>query len=95
MFWCLTVARGCDVLRRGLTDTALNILYWPLGPTMRRQVIALNGGWVKPLTEALSAILLIPLTATLSGRGLAFTISGNLHRLADLHLPRQSHDRVI
>ncbi len=76
MFWCLTVARGCDVLRRGLTDTALNILYWPLGPTMRRQVIALNGGWVKPLTEALSAILLIPLTATLSGRGLAFTISG-------------------
>lgn len=76
MFWCLTVARGCDVLRRGLTDTALNILYWPLGPTMRRQVIALNGGWVKPLTEALTAILLIPLTATLSDRGLALTISG-------------------
>lgn len=76
MFWCLTVARGCDVLRRGLTDTALNVLYWPLGPTMRRQVIALNGGWVKPLTEALSAILLIPLTATLSDRGLALTISG-------------------
>ena len=76
MFWCLTVARGCDVLRRGLTDTALNVLYWPLGPTMRRQVIALNGGWVKPLTEALAAVLLIPLTATLSDRGLALTISG-------------------
>lgn len=76
MFWCLTVARGCDVLRRGLTDTALNVLYWPLGPTMRRQVIALNGGWVKPLTEALAAVLLIPLTATLSDRDLALTISG-------------------
>ena len=76
MFWCLTVARGCDVLRRGLTDVALNLLYWPLGPAMRRQVIALNGGWVKPLTEALAAVLLIPLTATLSDRGLALTISG-------------------
>jgi ATP:ADP antiporter, AAA family len=76
MFWCLTVARGCDVLRRGLTDAALNVLYWPLGPSLRRQVIALNGGWVKPLTEALAAVLLIPLTATLSDRGLALTISG-------------------
>lgn len=76
MFWSLTVARGCDVLRRGLTDPALNVLYWPLGPAMRRQVIALNGGWVKPLTEALAAVLLIPLTATLSDRGLALTISG-------------------
>ena len=74
MFWCLTLARGCDVLRRGLTDTALNILYWPLGPALRRQVIALNGGWVKPLTEAFAAVLLIPLTATLSDRGLALTI---------------------
>ncbi len=76
MFWCLTVARGCDVLRRGLTDAAINVLYWPLGPAMRRQVIALNGGWIKPLTEALAAVLLIPLTATLSDRGLAITISG-------------------
>ena len=76
MFWCLTCVRGCDVLRRGLTDAAINILYWPLGPVMRRQVIALNGGWVKPLTEALAAVLLIPLTATLSARDLALTIIG-------------------
>ena len=76
MFWCLTCVRGCDVLRRSLTDTAINVLYWPLGPAMRRQVIALNGGWVKPLTEALAAVLLIPLTATLSARGLALTIAG-------------------
>lgn len=76
MFWCLTVVRGCDVLRRGLTDAALNVLYWPLGPSMRRQVIALNGGWVKPLTEALAAVLLIPLATTLSARGFALTISG-------------------
>ncbi|MDA0809155.1 MAG: Npt1/Npt2 family nucleotide transporter [Planctomycetota bacterium] len=75
MFWCLTLARGCDVLRRSLTDTAVNILYWPLGPALRRQVIALNGGWVKPLTEAFAAVLLIPLTATLSDRGLALTIA--------------------
>jgi len=75
IFWCLTLVRGCDVLRRGLTDTALNVLYWPLGPALRRQVIALNGGWVKPLTEAFAAVLLIPLTATLSDRGLALTIA--------------------
>lgn len=75
MFLCLTLARGCNVLRRGLTDTALNVLYWPLGPALRRQVIALNGGWVKPLTEAFAAVLLIPLTATLSDRGLALAIA--------------------
>lgn len=75
MFWCLTVTRGCDVLRRGLTDTALNVLYWPLGPALRRRVIAMNGGWIKPLSEAFAAVLLFPLTATLSSRGLAFAIT--------------------
>lgn len=75
MFWCLTITRGCDVLRRGLTDTALNVLYWPLGPALRRRVIAMNGGWIKPLSEAFAAVLLFPLTATLSSRGLAFAIT--------------------
>ncbi|NQV26452.1 MAG: hypothetical protein HQ518_19015 [Rhodopirellula sp.] len=74
MFWCLTMARGCDVLRRGLTDTAMHLLYWPLGPAVRRQVIALSGGWIKPLTEAVAAIILIPLAATLSDRELSLMI---------------------
>lgn len=90
MFWCLTITRGCDVLRRGLTDTALNILYWPLGPRLRRRVIAMNGGWVKPLSEAFAAVLLFPLTATLSARGLAFAIA-SLCILWLLATWRQSH----
>lgn len=62
----LTIARGSDVLRRSLTDPALNLLYWPLAPRLRRQTIAFIGGWVKPLVEATGALLLIPLSAHLS-----------------------------
>ena len=63
MFWWLTFARGCDTIRRSVTDPAINILYWPLNQNVRRQAIAFNGGWVKPLSEALTAVLLIPLAA--------------------------------
>ncbi len=71
MFWWLTFARGCDTVRRSVTDPAINILYWPLKPSVRRQVIAFNGGWVKPLSEAMTAVLLIPLAAILTDQGLA------------------------
>ena len=76
MFWWLTAARGCDTMRRGVTDPTLNILYWPLKPELRRQVIALNGGWIKPLAEAMTALLLIPLAASLTDRWLAAVILG-------------------
>ncbi|MDA0591282.1 MAG: hypothetical protein O2820_23570 [Planctomycetota bacterium] len=74
MFWWLTAARGCDTIRRGVTDPTLNILYWPLKPELRRQVIALTGGWIKPLAEAMTALLLIPLAASLTDRWLAIII---------------------
>lgn len=76
MFWWLTAARGCDTMRRGVTDPTLNILYWPLKPELRRQVIALNGGWIKPMAEAMTALLLIPLAASLTDRWLAAVILG-------------------
>ena len=71
MFWWLTFARGCDTIRRSVTDPAINILYWPLNQSIRRQAIAFNGGWVKPLSEALTAVLLIPLAAALTQQGRA------------------------
>lgn len=75
-FWGLTIARGCDVLRRGLTDAAIHVLYWPLSPAFRRQVIAFTGGWVKPVVEASAAALLIPLAVHLPQRGLSLLIVG-------------------
>ncbi len=71
MFWWLAFARGCDTIRRSVTDPAINILYWPLNQNVRRQAIAFNGGWVKPLSEALTAVLLIPLAAALTQQGRA------------------------
>ena len=44
IFLWLTAARGCGTVRRKVTDPAINILYWPLKPHVRRQVITLNGG---------------------------------------------------
>lgn len=76
LFCWLTAARGCDTVRRGVMDPAISILYWPLRPELRRQVIALNGGWIKPLAEAMTALLLIPLAASLTIRQLAAVILG-------------------
>lgn len=75
MFWRLSIARGCDVLRRGLADSALNVIYWPLGPGVRRQVIALCTGWIKPLTEAVAAVLLIPLAVGLTHQAFSLVIT--------------------
>ncbi len=74
MFWGLTIARGCDVLRRGITDAAIHVMYWPLGPGNRRQLIALNGGWVKPASEAATAMLLIPIVARVGDATLCMII---------------------
>lgn len=76
MFWGLTIARGCDVLRRGITDAAIHVMYWPLGPSNRRQLIVLNGGWVKPACEAATAMLLIPVVAQVSDGTLCMIITG-------------------
>jgi ATP/ADP translocase len=75
-FWGLTAARGCDVLRRGLTDAAIHLLYWPLSAGFRRQVIAFTGGWVKPITEAGTAALLIPIATMLPQLGLSLLTAG-------------------
>lgn len=75
-FWGLTIARSCDVLRRGLTDAAIHVLYWPLSPGFRRQVIAFAGGWVKPVVEAGTAALLIPLAVHLPQQGLSLLTAG-------------------
>lgn len=74
LFWGLTLARGCDVLRRGLSDPAIHLLYWPLNSAFRKQVIAFTGGWIKPVTEAASAAVLIPLAVHLPRSGLSLLI---------------------
>ena len=95
VFWGLTIARGCDVLRRGLTDAAIHVLYWPLSPAFRRQVIAFTGGWVKPVVEASTAALLIPLAVYLPPRGLSLLIVGVCASwLVVIHRGRQSTRRA-
>ncbi|REJ87377.1 MAG: hypothetical protein DWQ34_25220 [Planctomycetota bacterium] len=51
LFW-MTCAKGADVLRRGLHDPTLMIIYGPIQAVRRRQVIGMVNGLLKPVMEA-------------------------------------------
>ena len=54
--WAITLAKGCDVLRRSLNDPAMQMLYAPMPKHTRRRAIAVAFGIVKPSSEALAAV---------------------------------------
>lgn len=56
LFVVLTAARGSVVLRRGLHDVGLQILYGTLPRIVRRGTVARVLGIAKPLTEAATAV---------------------------------------
>ncbi len=66
IFWVLTMARGCDCLRRSITDPTLSLIYNQFLKAKRRQVIAMIGGWFKPITESITAMSLIFLAPILT-----------------------------
>lgn len=60
----MSLTKGCDALRRGLYDPAVQVLYGRLPEALRRQAITLVAGVAKPLAEgttSLSLWLLPPL----------------------------------
>jgi len=64
--WTITFAKGCDVLKRGLNDPGMQMLYVPMPKNMRRQAIAVVHGIVKPSSEALAALAILVATPLIS-----------------------------
>lgn len=67
-FAALQMAKGCDAFKRAVNDPMQQILYGPIPPVLRRKVIAIVTGGVKPVAEALAGLALIPLADHLHDR---------------------------
>ena len=72
LFWLLTFARGSLVLRRGLDDVVLQVLYGWLPVRSRRQTVSRILGVAKPIAEAGVAAGILILTAFMSPSRLAW-----------------------
>lgn len=59
LFVVLTCLKGCDVIKRGINNPALLMLYSPLNASVRRRAIVWITGIVKPFSEAASAIIIL------------------------------------
>lgn len=76
IIWPLTLAKGCDTLKRSMNDPSIHLLYSPLPATLRHQAITFVAGIVKPLTEAAAASLLILMAPVMSIRMLSIPVAG-------------------
>ena len=69
LLWTMTLAKGSDAFKRSLNDPSVHILYSRMDRESRHRAVTLIAGIVKPLTEALAAIvlvILVPVVATQS-----------------------------
>ena len=62
LFVALTLSKGTDLWRRSLFDPAIQLVYWPLEKTARRQAITFVAGMAKPFSEALAASAVVLFT---------------------------------
>jgi ATP/ADP translocase len=70
--WSVTLAKGCDVIRRSLNDPGLQMLYSPIPKTARRRAIAVVFGIIKPSSEALAAVGILAVFPLLAVRQLSY-----------------------
>ena len=73
-----TFTKGCEILRRGIYDAAIYLLYWPMGQLVRRRAIAFSVGVAKPISEALSGLIILQLALHFEVRQLSFFVLGLL-----------------
>ena len=70
----ITLAKGCDVVKRGINDPAILLLYAPLSSGPRRQAITFVSGIVKPSAEAVAALLIISFAHVFSTRAISYVV---------------------
>ena len=71
----MTLAKGCDALKRGVHDPSVHILYSPLPSELRHQVVTFVAGMVKPLSEALASVILIVAADALTRQDLSLAVT--------------------
>jgi AAA family ATP:ADP antiporter len=74
MLMTVTLTKGCDTLKRSMTDPATQVLYGPLSREIRRQAITLVAGIAKPLAEAAAAVTLVLATPSVTTRQLSLIV---------------------
>ena len=70
----LTISKGCDTLKRSMSDPSIQVAYGPLELRLRRQAITFVSGVAKPFAEALAAIILVIATPRLSHSHLSLVV---------------------
>lgn len=70
----MTVAKGCDALKRSMNDPAIHILYSPLPSQLRHQVVTFVAGIVKPIAEAFASVLLILFATSVTSQQLSIPV---------------------
>ena len=75
LFIALNVCKFGDALRRSLHDHAVQVAYFPLPKTIRRDAISFVSGVVKPLAEALAAAAVVLLSPALSAKSFLLVAS--------------------
>jgi AAA family ATP:ADP antiporter len=68
----VTLVKGCDALKRSINDPAILMLYAPLANGQRRQAITFVLGIVKPVAEAIAALLIIALAEAVNTRAISY-----------------------
>jgi hypothetical protein len=99
LLWAATLSKGSEVLRRSFGDPASQLLYRPLPLALRRRVIAVIGGGVKPISEALAALAIAEVTYLAGTRDISYLVAALAvvwllvaHRCRRLYLEMSSED---
>lgn len=70
----MTISKGCDTLKRSMSDPSIQVAYRPLELRLRRQAITFVSGIAKPFAEALAAVILVIATPRLSDQYLSILV---------------------
>ena len=74
VLWGVTLMKGCDSLKRSMSDPSIQVSYGPLDGERRHQAITFVAGITKPLAEAAAAITLLVMTPFISVRYLTLPV---------------------
>ena len=99
----ITLAKGCDFVKRSINDPAILMLYAPFSNGPRRQAITFVAGIIKPSAEAFAALLIISFAGIVSTRAISYVALVLVcvwifiawrHRSNNMNLVTPSSDRI-
>lgn len=74
LFWAVTFAKGSDAFKRSFNDPSIHVLYSRMDRFSRHRAVTIIAGIVKPLTEAVTAIVLVVLAPFVTAKSLSIVV---------------------